>query len=65
MCPPERQLAVGQLVRFISPLTEDERGENFTVLELRGERALVEFVCEMNIRPTFVYLAADLMPVDS
>jgi len=53
------------LVRFISPLNEDERGENFTVLELRGERALVEFVCEMNIRPTFVYLAADLMPVDS
>ena len=41
MCPLERQLAVGQLVRFISPLNEDERGENFTVLELRGERALV------------------------
>ena len=65
MCSPERQLAVGQLVRFVAPLSEDERGEKFTVLELRGERALVEFVCEMSIRPTFVYLAADLIPVDS
>ena len=60
----QSRFAVGQLVRFIAPLNEDEREEQFTVLELRGERVLVEFVCGMSIRPTFVYLAADLVPVD-
>lgn len=57
----QSRFAVGQLVRFIAPLNEDEREEQFTVLELRGERVLVEFVCGMSIRPTFVYLAADLV----
>ena len=64
MPPSESRLAVGQLVRFIAPLNEDEREEKFTVLELRGERVLVEFVCGMSIWPTFVYLAGDLVPVD-
>lgn len=44
-------LAVGQLVRFIAPLNDDEREERFTVLELRGERVLVGFLCDMKIRP--------------
>lgn len=49
------------MVRFVAPETDDEASERFVVLELRGDRALVEFVCEMNIKPTFVYRTADMV----
>ncbi len=65
MASSEIPLAVGQSVKFINPLTDDERGERFTVLELRGERVLVEFICDMTIRPTSVYLAEDLISADA
>lgn len=55
-------LDVGQTVRFREPLTDDEREERFIVIELRGERVLVEFICDMNIKPHHVYLMADLTP---
>lgn len=61
----EIPLAVGQSVKFINPLTDDERGERFIVLELRSERVLVEFICDMTIRPTFVYPTADLVSVEA
>jgi hypothetical protein len=57
--PPILGFSVGQIVKFVSPLSDDERQERFKILELRGARVLVEFVCDMSIRPTFVYLAAD------
>lgn len=59
--PPSRSFSEGQIVKFVAPLSDDERQERFKVLEPRGERVLVEFVCDMRIRPTFVYLAADLV----
>jgi len=64
MATLEVGLAVGQRVKFTAPLNDDERDERFTVLELRGERVLVEFICDMNIRPTFAYSPADLVPAD-
>ena len=56
-------MKVGDVVRFAAPETEDEESERFVVLDLRGDRTLVEFVCEMNIKPTFVYQTADLKTV--
>ena len=38
------------------------RDERFVVTEPRGPRVLVEFICEMNIRPQSVYLIEDLIP---
>lgn len=55
------ELQVGQTVRFTEPKSPDEETERFIVLELRGDRVLVEFVCDMRIKPTHVYLAADLV----
>ena len=54
-------MQVGQQVKFAAPMTDDEAAERFTVVELRGERVLVEFICDMPLRPQFVYLAADLV----
>lgn len=52
---------VGDVVRFAVPQTEEERVERFIVLELRGPRVLVEFICDMSIKPTFTYPAEDLI----
>ena len=57
----EHPFAIGQRVKFTAPLNDNERQERFTVIELRGNRVLVEFICDMSIRPTFVFLSADLV----
>ena len=54
-------LAVGEVVKFIAPLTVDEANERFIVLEHRGPRTLVEAICDMQLRPKFVYLTEDLV----
>lgn len=54
-------MRIGDVVRFSEPQTKDEEEERFVVLELRGDRALVEFICDMSIRPNFVYRTADLV----
>ncbi len=56
------ELQVGQAVRFAEPRSPDEETEQFIVLELRGDRVLVEFMCDMRIKPTYVYLVAELVP---
>jgi len=49
------EVRVGDVVRFAAPVTTDEEGERFEVLEHRGDRALVRLVeSGMRIEPTFV-----------
>jgi hypothetical protein len=51
----------GDIVEWLDPLTEDETTEAFRVVELRGDRVLVEDIhSHYNIRPTFAYEVADL-----
>ncbi len=50
---------VGDVVEFREP-AEDEIGARFLVQEMNGDRCLVQFICDMTIRPTFVYRVADL-----
>lgn len=54
-------LQVGQLVKFANPQSANEMIERFTVVELRGTRVLVEFVCDLAIKPTFVYLVSEMV----
>ena len=53
-------MRVGDVVRFKNPGNSDEASELFAVIELRGERVLVQALCAMQIKPQFAYLAADL-----
>lgn len=50
----------GQIVRFAVPETAAEQSERFEVIEDRGPRVLVRFICGLTLKPTSVYLAADL-----
>jgi hypothetical protein len=56
----QTQFRVGDTVKFLAPLTDEEVRERFIVIELRGPRVLVEAVCDMRLRPTFVYEAIGL-----
>jgi hypothetical protein len=52
--------AVGDTVKFATPLDTNEANERFTVLELRGPRALVQLQCNSALAPTFSYYADEL-----
>lgn len=52
------------MLKFLEPLTPEEENERFVLIETRGDRVLVELVCDMAIRPQFVYLTADLVPCE-
>lgn len=55
-------LILPSLVKFTNPMSAEESAERFTIVELRGNRVLVELVCDDTIAPTFVYPMADLIP---
>jgi hypothetical protein len=57
------KINVGDRVKFRIPTTQDEAFEIFTVIELRGPRLLVELVCDMRIKPVFVYNTGDLIAI--
>lgn len=57
-------IKVGDLVEFIEPM-DDEVGTTYRLIELNGDRCVIELVCDMKIRPTWVRLVADLRRVVS
>jgi hypothetical protein len=54
-------IGLGTIVKFAFPSGDEEAGERFIVMELRGDRVLVEAINKMNIRPQFVYLLMELL----
>ena len=49
----------GDFVMLTNPLP-DESGLILSVLEMRGDRVLVEAQVDMNLKPTTVYMVDDL-----
>lgn len=58
-------LKAGQRVMLDVCQNDPDATAVFTVVEPRGDRTLVRLVCDLPIPPTFVYLTADLVPVDA
>lgn len=54
----------GDIVKFKNPLTPQDSLEQFKVLEIRGDKALVEAICDMKFKPTFVYFTASLIRLE-
>ena len=54
------QMHVNQVIKFNNPTDAAEAALRFTVLELRGDRVLVEAICNMNLKPTFAYMFNEL-----
>ncbi len=54
-----------RIVKFREPKTDSEAQERFVVLEDNGSRLLVQAICDMNFKPTYVYLAADMVEAET
>lgn len=50
----------GTVVRFANPLDESEKKATFVVIEDRETRLFVEAVCNMALRPKYVYNKTDM-----
>ncbi|MCX6082170.1 MAG: hypothetical protein NTW32_21790 [Chloroflexi bacterium] len=55
------QIKAGDLVRFKKGLYQEEDGLIYLVLEVNGDRSIIEWVnTKMTIRPTSLAMVADL-----
>jgi hypothetical protein len=42
---------IGDIVKFMDGLYPDEIGAKYRVVEINGDRAIIEFVCDLPIPP--------------
>ena len=53
--------AIGDIVKMTETLPDEDGNERYRVLELRGDRVLVGFICaDLSIPPTYVFPLRDL-----
>ena len=53
-------MKAGDKVRFVEAKDPGDELCEFTVVEMRGDRVLIELVCDMRIRPMSVVLASEV-----
>ncbi len=53
-------MKVNDEVKWVQPVDANEAGERFIVIEVNGDRCLIEDICDLPIRPTTVARTADL-----
>jgi hypothetical protein len=58
-------MEVGDIVKFIDGLYTDEEGARYKVLEINGNRAVIEFICQLPIPPQSVANIDELELVDT
>jgi len=44
-------MKIGDTVKFIEGLYSDEKGTEYKVLEINGDRVIIEFICDLPIPP--------------
>jgi hypothetical protein len=53
-------MEIGDTVKFIDGLYPDEKGTRYKVLEINGDRAFIEFICDLPIPPQSVAKTSEL-----
>jgi len=53
-------MEIGDIVKFVDGLYPDEKGAVYKVLEINGDRAVIEFICDLPIPPQSVAKIAEL-----
>lgn len=53
-------MEIGNTVKFIDGLYADEEGARYKVMEINGDKALIEFICELPIPQQSVAKPAEL-----
>lgn len=47
-------MKIGDTVKFFNGLYDDEKGAMYKVIEINGDRAIIEFICDLPIPPQSV-----------
>jgi hypothetical protein len=50
----------GKIVRFIDGLYEDEKDNRYIVIEVNGNRCIIEYICNLPIPPQSLALTKEL-----
>jgi hypothetical protein len=53
-------MEIGTTVRFKDGLYPDEKGARYKVVEMNGDRAIIEYICDLPIPPHSVTKINDL-----
>ena len=44
-------MKIGDTVKFFDGLYDDEKGATYKVIEINGDRVIIEFICDLPIPP--------------
>jgi hypothetical protein len=53
-------MKIGDIVKFVDGLYRDEEGAEYRVVEINGDRVLIEFICKLPIPPQSVATIEEL-----
>ncbi len=53
-------MKTGDTVKFKDGLYNDETGARYKVVEIKGDRAIIEFICDLPIRPQSIATISEL-----
>ena len=53
-------MEIGDTVIFIDGLYPDEKGVRYKIVEINGDRAVIEFICDLPIPPQSVAKISEL-----
>jgi len=55
---------IGDTVKFVEGLYPDETGAKYKVVEINGDRAIIEFICDLPIPPQSVAKVNELIVIN-
>ncbi len=44
-------MKIGDTVKFLDGLYDDEKGATYKIIEINGDRSIIEFICDLPIPP--------------
>lgn len=53
-------MKIGDTVKFINGLYPDEKGARYRIVEINGDRAVIEFICNLPIPPQSIAKISEL-----
>ena len=56
----KKMLKIGDTVKFVEGLYKDEKGARYKVLEVNGDRVIIEFICHLPIPPQSTAMVNEL-----
>ena len=57
-------MKIGDTVKFVEGSYADEEGARYTVVEINGDRVIIQFICDLPIPPQSIARTSELEVVE-